>query len=396
MLDDKKIREILLDAEVKAPRRIWPSVSSRLDAPAGGKVHGAVWKWAGAAAAFAAAVVVGVFIIGGGREVIEVTGEPLVAETSADVTEMEQVREERSVEVAEPVRIVPAKRENPVLLAMADNVPDVEETVKTADEPVNCEQSEVAVPEERPSPEVGDEEISAGDGAVLDRMEKEDELVRPERRADIIIGGTLSGNTASKSFRATMSGGVEAIPSSDVIKETGASDFGVPFTVGLGFRCYLAPKFSMGSGIDYSLLTRTFAGTFTAAASTTSVPGNVRNTMHYIGIPINLYYDIIDSRAIDLYVYGGGEAEYCISNKYVLHSAMETPGDYTVRQKVRGIQFSAKLGIGVQFSLSDRVGLYLDPGVSYYFYGGQPRSIRAERPLMFNLNAGLRFDLRKK
>ena len=394
MLDDRKIREMLQNAEVKAPRRIWSSVSSRLDAIEGRRTPEAVWEWVGAVAALAAVVVAGVFIVGGGRGTVEVTDGPVLAETFIDLPATDPVRVEQSAEVARPVRVVPVKKENHVLFADAGNIPAVGETRERVDEA--ADRTEPAIPAGKPAPAECEEESFVTDGAVLDRMEKEDDFVRSGRRTDIIIGGALSGNTPSKSFRSSMRGGVEAIPDSDIIKETGASDFGVPFTVGVGFRCYLAPRFSIGSGVDYSLLTRTFSGSYTAAASSASIHGEFRNTMHYIGIPVRLYCDIIDAKAIDLYVYGGGEVEYCVSNKYAFHSGAAAPEDFAVRQKVQGLQFSAGLGIGVQFRLSDHIGLYLDPGVIYYFYGGQPRSIRTERPLMFNLNAGLRLDLRKK
>ena len=42
---------------------------------------------------------------------------------------------------------------------------------------------------------------------------------------------------------------------------------------------------------------------------------------------------------------------------------------------------------------ADSIGLYLDPSVRYYFHGNQPKSIRTDKPFMFNLDAGLRFKL---
>lgn len=390
MLDDRQIREMLQNAEEKAPRRIWDSVSSQLDAIDGRRTVAPVWKWAGAAVAVAAALVAGVFISGVGDKSQDIVSSPVLAEASVEVVCEENGAEPLNVGKPDPVRILPARKNAGPLLAEAVPASAPESETELSEEGNIVET--YAEPEVRK--EV-DEELSAGDGAALDRMEEADSRIRSVRRMDLVVNGTLSGNTASKAFRSSMSGGIEAIPSSDIIKETGASDFGVPFTVGVGFRYYLTPKFSIGSGLDYSLLTRTFAGTYTAASTITSVAGDIRNTMHYLGIPVNLYYDIISSPSFGFYVYGGGEGEYCISNRYDFHSGGAVPGNVVVRQKVNGLQFSAKIGVGVQFRLSDRVGLYLDPGVCYYFYGGQPRSIRTERPLMFNLNAGLRFDLRK-
>ena len=54
--------------------------------------------------------------------------------------------------------------------------------------------------------------------------------------------------------------------------------------------------------------------------------------------------------------------------------------------------FSVGAGLGVEFRLGRTLGLYLDPGVNYYFPGNQPRSIRTDKPLMLNFDAGLRFN----
>ena len=56
------------------------------------------------------------------------------------------------------------------------------------------------------------------------------------------------------------------------------------------------------------------------------------------------------------------------------------------------LQFSVGAGLGVEFLLGQRVGLYIDPGVNYYFPCNQPRSIRTEKPLLLNFDVGLRFN----
>ena len=50
--------------------------------------------------------------------------------------------------------------------------------------------------------------------------------------------------------------------------------------------------------------------------------------------------------------------------------------------------------MGLEFKLSDKLGLYIDPAVRYYFHSpGQPKSVRTDKPFMFNFDAGLRFNL---
>ena len=65
----------------------------------------------------------------------------------------------------------------------------------------------------------------------------------------------------------------------------------------------------------------------------------------------------------------------------------------TCSEPVRKLQFSVGAGVGVEFRLSGKLGLYLDPGVRYYFPNSQPKSIRTDKPFMFNFDAGLRFSL---
>ena len=156
----------------------------------------------------------------------------------------------------------------------------------------------------------------------------------------------------------------------------------VPITVGLGVRIYATPRLSIGTGVDYTLLSRTFAGSYA------DVPGTVHHRLQYIGIPVQLYYDIVSSNRIKFYAYGGGKAEYCIDNTYKLFGSPDIVRTY----KVDGLQFSVDAGLGVEFLLSRRVGLYVDPGVSYYFPCNQPRSLRTEKPLLLNFDVGLRFN----
>ena len=78
----------------------------------------------------------------------------------------------------------------------------------------------------------------------------------------------------------------------------------------------------------------------------------------------------------------------CISNKYDIL-------DYqiTYNEKVDDLQWSADIGIGVEFKPWKHLGIYIDPSLRYYFDCNQPRSIRTAQPLTFDLEIGLRFLL---
>ena len=62
-------------------------------------------------------------------------------------------------------------------------------------------------------------------------------------------------------------------------------------------------------------------------------------------------------------------------------------------EKVKGIQLSSNLGLGVEFMLGKHLGLYIDPSLRYYFNCGQPKSIRTAQPLTAGFEMGFRARL---
>ena len=73
---DDRVRSLLEDAEVKAPRRVWRGVSASLDAAA------AWWKWAAAGLVAASVLAGGLFFGGVFDKTQEITGSPAVAEVT--------------------------------------------------------------------------------------------------------------------------------------------------------------------------------------------------------------------------------------------------------------------------------------------------------------------------
>ena len=61
--------------------------------------------------------------------------------------------------------------------------------------------------------------------------------------------------------------------------------------------------------------------------------------------------------------------------------------------KASGLQWSANVGIGLEYRFLDFMGVYVDPRLTYFFDCGQPYSVRSEQPLQFNLQMGFRFHI---
>ena len=386
---DQQIRSMLADAEAKPSRRVWKGVSARLGASAAPAAAPWGWmRWAGLSLAAVAAIAVGVFfsttrtsiptIIHNPEQAqLAQTGDPAGASESFDAPQTVPAQEisapaasprpavQQSLSrTSAPERIVPSDSEGR---------PEPEAQVSAAAEE----------PQQTPASATGRRPVTRPVRPVFDpflTMDLQTGKIRPAKpRPTLYAQGAVGSNDAV--FRAPK--GVLMAPGEQHgFSELGASSYSVPFTVGVGVRIYVAPRLSIGTGVDYTLLSRTFAGSYG------DVPGTVHHKLQYLGIPVNVYYDIISSSRIKFYVYGGVEAEYCIDNTYKLFATPDVVRTY----KVDELQYSLGAGFGVEFLLGRRIGLYFDPGIDYYFPCNQPRSIRTEKPLLLNFDVGLRFN----
>ncbi|MDL2211083.1 PorT family protein [Bacteroides sp. OttesenSCG-928-M17] len=147
-----------------------------------------------------------------------------------------------------------------------------------------------------------------------------------------------------------------------------------PITVGLSVRKGITRSISLESGVTYTLL-----------SSDVTIAGNAENKvdqdLHYIGIPLRANWNMVDTKKFTLYLSAGGAVEKCVYGK--LGSEKKT---------VDPLQFSLLGAVGAQLNLSNRVGLYVEPGVSYYFDdGSSTETIRKDKPFNINLQAGIRF-----
>lgn len=145
-----------------------------------------------------------------------------------------------------------------------------------------------------------------------------------------------------------------------------------PISFGLSVRKGLSKGFSVETGLTYTLLSSdaTIAGT----------KQEIEQKLHYVGIPIRANWNFVDKKLFTLYVSGGGMMEKCVYGK--LGSEKET---------VRPLQFSVNGAVGAQINATNRIGFYVEPGVSYFFDDKSDiQTIRKENPLNFNIQAGIR------
>lgn len=116
-------------------------------------------------------------------------------------------------------------------------------------------------------------------------------------------------------------------------------------------------------------------------------------SLHYVGIPVGVRVRAMSWKNFDIYVGAGFEADKCVSGtlkkSYVINGQTRDDGHESI--SIRPLQWSVNAGAGVQYNISSMVGIYAEPGLSYYFDNGSNiKTIYSEKPLNFNLNIGLR------
>ena len=384
------MKSMLENAQEEVPAHIWDGVSAGLDKAA--KRSAAILWWKRSAIGVAAAAAVTVGVIFGGRSVQ--TTEP--AEELIAVVETSPAAGEEALAAVEgltpPEQVLMAEVLTPsptgvvympssAAEAISSLSDSAEEAIEEEEIMENCTQAEKT--EVEPIAMLQDD-IDWG----------EDENVAARHRTSLVLSGVTGtssipyGAKANIMKRPSLSSG----PAQTGITETSTNTtYGIPVSVGAGVKIDLNDKWSLGIGANYSLLSRKFYGTYTKAENgieVSSTSSDIRNHQHFVGIPLNAYYSLVDNRHINLYTYAGGTVEKCVADEY------EVSGTSIIhREKPSGVQLSANIGIGVEFMLGKHLGIYADPSLRYYFDNGQPKSIRTSQPLMLGLDLGLRIKL---
>ena len=399
---DLMMRSILEGAEEEVPAGVWEGVSAGLDKAARTKVVALWWKRAGIGVAAAAAVVAAVLLVqpGDGTMDIVPASDELIAVVEPETVAPESAEETIAPETVYMAQGTPAAKPAMKSEAVPSEIvaPETIYTDQTAETVSQTDVKDVAEGTDEPTikttgpkSEVKERwhynyntDISAFEGQMIDPV------IRP--KVSLVISGLTGTNAAQNENTKNIfkSPELSSGPIKTGVKQTSTnSTYDIPVSFGAGVRVGLSPKWSIGAGVNYSMLSRKFFGTYTQVNDLglveNTTTSDIRNTQHYIGIPVNAYYDIIDSRNVNLYVYAGGTVEKCITDRYdILGTSM------VHKEKVQGMQLSANAGIGVGFMVGKHLGIYIDPSLRYYFDCNQPVSIRTAQPLMLGFEVGLR------
>ncbi len=372
---DQDIRDILYNAEEPVSPGVWSAVAAGLDAK---KRIVPAWMWGAMAFAAAAAVAVGVFLWRPNDIRLEEysPASPLAAQLQNSLPGGIVMPTEVS---SAPVR----KAAAPIALreeATLEAVP----TATINPVPLQKLSSRLAMPPH------SSYVAQVDDNNLLNELAWEEKPL-PGRDISLTAAGNFQASSKAPFLSRRGAAAAAVAPQEGVYNPVPESDKpGFPFSVGLGVKWNFAPRWAIGTGVNYTNLSRSFTANYADDGFMLSqVP--VDNMQHWIGVPVNFYFDILRSPRWRVHVLAGGEMDYLLANNFTVH------GNKPIlwQKKDTSFQWSAGVGAGAEYMITPRLGIYLNPTVRYYFtlVSGADINGLPVHPVRFMMEGGLRFSI---
>lgn len=168
----------------------------------------------------------------------------------------------------------------------------------------------------------------------------------------------------------------------------------MPVKIGASIRYDFNKFLGIESGLTYSFLSSDLK---TGEEGAVSGWSKGVQSMHYLGIPLNLSFNIFSSRYFNAYVTAGGLMEKCVRGSLKTDEYLDGKyhGSSSTSLKQKGLQWSVNGAAGIQVNILPQLGLYMEPGVSHHFSNNSKvRTIYSDKPTDFSLSFGLRYSFR--
>lgn len=434
--------------EVEAPKGLWESIEQGMEARKRGRRAKLVWAWrAGAAAAVVAGVVVGVQVWNASEE----GGNPQLAQTERPKPtapapmQKDNAPEEPRVASALP-SVMPA---HSGVASVQTSVPSTQSNVPSAQPSIATHQTETVAPAiqnpiadahgvatskaeetvvETPPPvtpkndapllaETHTDEAEdfyivtvphekEGGGAHLPTDPTRDFASRTKRHVSLQLMAMATGEF-SQDYDGDMWCGSDSSlkqPADSVRMESqrrmkpvgparsyrevntrpvyGEHDF--PVKVGLTLRVPLSQRFALDAGLSYARM-RSELTFFTPEGRRES---HGVQQVNYLGVPVALTADLWQNRWWNIYASAGGEVAKSVKTTW------RTAEGRSFDVAERPWQWSVSTAVGVQFNVTQHVGLYAQPSADYYFDNrSMVQTYYTDHPFTPALRMGVRVKL---
>ena len=422
------LKQKMAGYEERPSDELWAALSEKAGLQESRRKVIPVWFWGLSAAA---ALMAGIFVVTkvndksvnalGGITADVAVSEPVDAVVSEPIDTAVPEPVERTL--AEDLAEVKARKAKSALIAEAVPVESSVSAVAEDVTSVNTEEYAAEVPSEnhdaREAATVESDTVEQSEPAMSwDEYLKEtpSEKARAKRSggfsAGIVAGGAVGGNTSGSKPTAMVMGAnplAAGVTKTDWIdKDSKASaivynqpevqeeySHKIPVKVGLTARYNITGRLGVETGLTYSVLSSSVK---TGNSETGKNWSTGSQTLHYLGIPLNISFNILNSRYLNIYVTGGGMMEKSISGSIKTDEYVDGKFDRTLTTNIspKGLQWSVNAAAGVQANILPQLGFFVEPGVSHHFKNGsRVRSIYTDKPTDFSLGFGLRYSFGK-
>lgn len=407
------LKQKMAGYEERPSDELWAALSEKAGLQESRRKVIPVWFWGLSAAA---ALMAGIFVVTkvnnksvnalGGITADVTVSEPVDAEVSEPM-------EMKSAEAMSLADVAVGRKQKAAKVAIKQMVKARKAKSALITEAVPVESSVSAVAEDVTSVNAEEQAAMSWDEYL---KETPSEKARAKRSggfsAGILAGGAVGGNTSGSKPTAMVMGAnplAAGVTKTDWIdKDSKASaivynqpevqeeySHKIPVKVGLTARYNITGRLGVETGLTYSILSSSVK---TGNSETGKNWSTGSQTLHYLGIPLNISFNILDSRYVNIYVTGGGMMEKSISGSIKTDEYVDGKFARTLTAKIspKGLQWSVNAAAGVQANILPQLGFFVEPGVSHHFKNGsRVRSIYTDKPTDFSLGFGLRYSFGK-
>lgn len=192
--------------------------------------------------------------------------------------------------------------------------------------------------------------------------------------------------TLAKNFNAVSEYGNMALRGAPAIYLTDISEtvnHKVPLSVGFSVGYGLTERLALQTGLTYTRAASEFTNNIRGAAIMTE------QTLHYVGVPLQLRYDVWQWGSVSTYAAAGGQLDVNVK------AVAKTEGVDRHMERDRA-QWSLLGSVGLQYDIAPQLGLYGEVGARWYpDNGSQVENYFKDKPLGMNIQVGLRLNVGK-
>jgi hypothetical protein len=217
-----------------------------------------------------------------------------------------------------------------------------------------------------------------------------------------ILSPSVKGETALTAFYSKNNTDIDESFSDKIVD----LDHNQPISFGFLINKELSSKVSIETGLTYTYLSSRFK-----SKADNDVSG--KTNFHYLGVPINVNYNLLQFGKGNLYLSVGGKIEkdiqgrlkWSVKNENTANmdqiesastpnSTMFNNSQYSERANIHqeNLQFSAQMSIGASYPIYDKLHVYGMVGGSYYFdANNEYPTVYSDKKVQLDLNLGLKW-----